>query len=265
MVSLADKRLMLELKNYGKEKRVICDNIYEIDPTGIYLYVDEKNIRKQKALILGAKDTAYENGFYAFDIVIPDTYPFNPPQVKHLTTDGRIRFNPNLYTCGKVCLSILGTWAGPAWCSTMNIQTVLQYLRMIMNEDPLRNEPGYSSPDTYKKEANIYNEYVRYHNYNYAIHTIYKSNTYPMFKEIIDELFTKTYNRNIEMLEKKVEKNKTEHLVLSYAVGSAIVNWEELLNKFKSTEKKTELKLNLLPDGTMTVDELQTKLTETKL
>ena len=26
---------------------------------------------------------------------------------------GKVRFNPNLYNDGKVCLSILGTWAGP--------------------------------------------------------------------------------------------------------------------------------------------------------
>lgn len=23
-----------------------------------------------------------------------------------------MRFNPNLYNCGKVCLSLLGTWSG---------------------------------------------------------------------------------------------------------------------------------------------------------
>lgn len=25
---------------------------------------------------------------------------------------GSVRFNPNLYACGKVCLSLLGTWSG---------------------------------------------------------------------------------------------------------------------------------------------------------
>ena len=25
---------------------------------------------------------------------------------------GSVRFNPNLYNCGKVCLSLLGTWSG---------------------------------------------------------------------------------------------------------------------------------------------------------
>jgi hypothetical protein len=36
-----------------------------------------------------------------------------PPQVSFKTTGGgSIRFNPNLYAEGKVCLSLLGTWSG---------------------------------------------------------------------------------------------------------------------------------------------------------
>ena len=33
---------------------------------------------------------------------------------KHQTGAGQVRFNPNLYNCGKVCLSLLGTWQGGA-------------------------------------------------------------------------------------------------------------------------------------------------------
>lgn len=29
-----------------------------------------------------------------------------------LTGKGKIRFNPNLYKDGKICLSLLGTWRG---------------------------------------------------------------------------------------------------------------------------------------------------------
>ena len=35
------------------------------------------------------------------------------------TSGGQVRFNPNLYSTGKVCLSILGTWraehSGEQW------------------------------------------------------------------------------------------------------------------------------------------------------
>jgi hypothetical protein len=43
-------------------------------------------------------------------------YPQKPPKVQFLTTGGgTVRFNPNLYESGRVCLSLLGTWDGPSW------------------------------------------------------------------------------------------------------------------------------------------------------
>jgi baculoviral IAP repeat-containing protein 6 len=32
--------------------------------------------------------------------------------IAQCTGGGAVRFNPNLYNCGKVCLSLLGTWTG---------------------------------------------------------------------------------------------------------------------------------------------------------
>ena len=60
-------------------------------------------------LVTGPFDTPYEGGLFHFFIRFPPNYPFSPPRVKFMTTDdGRVRFNPNLYQNGKVCLSILG-------------------------------------------------------------------------------------------------------------------------------------------------------------
>ncbi len=60
-----------------------------------------------------------------FTIYCPPEYPDVPPLVNLETTGGgSVRFNPNvsctsstlllewLYNCGKVCLSLLGTWSG---------------------------------------------------------------------------------------------------------------------------------------------------------
>ena len=67
-------------------------------------------------MIIGPSDTPYANGCFLFDIFLPGSYPNSPPQVQFLTTGGgRVRFNPNLYENGKVCLSLLGTWSGPSW------------------------------------------------------------------------------------------------------------------------------------------------------
>jgi ubiquitin-conjugating enzyme E2 Z len=61
-----------------------------------------------------------------------------------LTTGNRtVRFNPNLYREGKVYLSILGTWEGPAWTTINTISTVLLSIQSLMNQNPYYNEPGY--------------------------------------------------------------------------------------------------------------------------
>lgn len=61
------------------------------------------------ALITGPFDTPYEGGFFYFVIRCPPDYPIRAPRVKLITTgDNQVRFNPNLYKNGKVCLSILG-------------------------------------------------------------------------------------------------------------------------------------------------------------
>ncbi|KAH9375391.1 hypothetical protein HPB48_017181 [Haemaphysalis longicornis] len=61
------------------------------------------------ALIVGPRSTPYEGGLFHFLLKCPPDYPIRPPRVRLMTTDGgAVRFGPNLYADGKVCLSILG-------------------------------------------------------------------------------------------------------------------------------------------------------------
>lgn len=64
-------------------------------------------------MIAGPEGTPYAGGLFEFDCFLPLDYPQKPPLV-HLRTTGNgiVRFNPNLYANGKVCLSLLGTWPG---------------------------------------------------------------------------------------------------------------------------------------------------------
>lgn len=80
-----------------------------------------------------------QGGCFEFDILLPADYPNRPPQVQFLTTgSGRIRFNPNLYNTGKVCLSLLGTWSGPGWDSKastllqVNTATIGDFLMVLL-------------------------------------------------------------------------------------------------------------------------------------
>ena len=78
-------------------------------------------------------------------------YPTTAPEVKARTTNGgRCRFNPNIYSCGKVCLSILGTWrSAPSeeWSSAQGLESILLSIQSLMAPNPFENEPGYDRSD----------------------------------------------------------------------------------------------------------------------
>ena len=151
-------RVMQDLVDFNNNK-----------PDGIYLYTDKNNIFNNYALIIGPKNTPYFGGNFIFEIKFPKNYPSSPPFVKLLTTDKTVRFNPNLYECGKVCLSILGTWNGPSWKKVMNIRLVLLSIQSLLNEFPVINEPGFEDVKPDDEKSIEYNHYIIYYNYKIAI------------------------------------------------------------------------------------------------
>ena len=85
-----------------------------------------------RVAISAPEGTPYAAGVFVFDVRFPPSFPAAPPSVTMLTTGrGTVRFNPNLYECGKVCLSLLGTWTGRQSCELWNPEesTVLQVRR----------------------------------------------------------------------------------------------------------------------------------------
>lgn len=157
---IAVKRIFNDMKDLNQDP---------LDKEGIYHYFNEDDITSAYIMIIGPEDTPYENGFYFFKFTFPNTYPFQPPAVKFQTLDGNIRFNPNLYTCGKVCLSLINTWEGPKWTSCQTVRSVLISLRGLVLgvKHPLQNEPGYESiTDT---RSIYYNNVISHENYRVAV------------------------------------------------------------------------------------------------
>ncbi|KAG5183636.1 ubiquitin-conjugating enzyme/RWD-like protein, partial [Tribonema minus] len=115
------------------------------------------------------------DGLFEFDIRLPQRYPVVAPEVHFLTTgNGSVRFNPNLYNSGKVCLSLLGTWRGPGW--EPNKSTLLQVFvsiqSLILVPDPWFNEPGYEHDMGTPKgdaESESYNQTIRAGTLRFAI------------------------------------------------------------------------------------------------
>jgi ubiquitin-protein ligase len=133
---------------------------------GIYFkFVNQNDYTKFRMMIVGPKGP-YENCLFFFTISFDKQYPINSPTVK-FHCPYSIRCHPNLYRNssdlrdGKVCLSILGTWSGPCWTPMMSFTTIAQTILMILDDNPLCNEPAfYNSKGTDK--VNKYTEYVEY-------------------------------------------------------------------------------------------------------
>ncbi|MFT7805918.1 baculoviral IAP repeat-containing protein 6 isoform X6 [Arapaima gigas] len=117
--------------------------------SSVFVRCDEERLDIMKVLITGPADTPYANGCFEFDVYFPQDYPNSPPLVNLETTGGHsVRFNPNLYNDGKVCLSILNTWHGrpeEKWNPQTSsfLQVLVSVQSLILVAEPYFNEPGY--------------------------------------------------------------------------------------------------------------------------
>jgi ubiquitin-conjugating enzyme E2 Z len=189
--------------NTNKTTMRIIQDIYDFNknkPEQIYLYIDKSNIMIQYALIMGPSDTPYFGGYFFFEIKYPDDYPKNSPSVQLLTINNNVRFNPNLYENGKVCLSILGTWNGPSWSPVMNIRLVLESIRSLLGQFPIQNEPGFEYVNPNDISSIEYNQYIIYNTYKLAIIDVLNNK----FKNISDKF--------VEEIKNEFNKNKKKLL-----------------------------------------------------
>lgn len=199
----------------------------------IFCRVSKTNFNIFSFLISGPKDTPYENGLFEFHAYFPADYPNTAPSVLINNTDGgNVRFNPNLYANGKVCLSLLGTWSGQEgekWnpqTSTF-LQVMVSIQSLILVDDPYFNEPGYEyemKTLSGKKKSQEYNEEKQYQTILCAM--IQMIQNPPIgFEEVVKEHFTR----------------KKEEII------ARTLLWEERasLHKAKITENRNKLLLLL--------------------
>jgi ubiquitin-conjugating enzyme E2 Z len=137
-----------------------CQRVLELADSGIFWVGDDARLTHGWAIVFGCHGTPYYGGAFCFEVNFPDNYPFAPPSFVYLTNDGRTRFNPNLYKNGKVCLSLLNTWAGEQWSGIQSLSSILQSIQTaVINENPLENEPAYPHA-TMQRDSPIYNRLI---------------------------------------------------------------------------------------------------------
>ena len=210
-------------------KRIVLDykDLLDDPIENIFYYAEEDNMYKGYALIIGPKDTPYENGFYFFEFNFQDNYPFSPPKVKFHNYDGFTRFNPNLYINGYVCLSILNTWEGEKWSSCQSIRSILLTLSSILNDSPLLNEPGFTVDHPNLKE---YNEILEFKNVEiYVLKYLEKTNLAYPFHQFYPTL-VRYFIQNYDKLVEKCRNKSNKHIQLSiYNNMTAYVDYKQVL------------------------------------
>jgi ubiquitin-protein ligase len=223
-------RLLHDVKNIIKNP---------LTENGIYYVHDDEDMLKGYALIIGPSDTPYFGGNYFFEINYPTNYPHSPPHVIYCTNGDNIRFNPNLYTNGKVCVSILNTWRGEQWTSCQTISTLLLTLCTLLCKDPLLNEPGVTKTHN---DFTTYTKIIEYKNIDIAILKMVNKTTgvYPerfdFFYQIIKEHFIKNAEIIIKYLDGKNANNANDiHLSTSMYNMNVVLNYNKLLKQFKET------------------------------
>ncbi|CAF3952491.1 unnamed protein product [Rotaria sordida] len=183
--------------------------VFKDPPPGVFIAPDPDNITKIHALVVGPFDTPYEGGFFYFIIRCPPDYPIRAPRCRLMTTgNNTVRFNPNLYRNGKVCLSILGTWSGPSWSPAQCLSSLIISIQSLMSENPYHNEPGYEQERT-SGDSKDYNEVIKHETLRVAVCEILENqNSCPkQLREVIIKQFFEFFEYYVDTCKKNLDKD----------------------------------------------------------
>ncbi len=249
MASRAFKRIAKEISDLNKDANDLAEN-------GVYTYVNEENMKEVYALFIGREKTPYHHGFYFIKFTYPEDYPMSPPKAfyatqGHIAGNGGVRFNPNLYTCGKVCLSMLNTWQGPGWVPTNTIINVFMAIQaLVLHEVPLHNEPGYANHSVKDPVVQGYNRLIEYANYNIGIYEMlnHPPKGFEIFLPIMEKYFVEHFNEIISNIE-EIKTKYSQADIRCGAYGQCNVK-----PNYDSTIQKLSEKYALLTNSVAQVD-----------
>lgn len=200
METIATKRILRDIEMLRKNADLLAKQ-------GIYFHITEDNIFQLYALIIpnhkhqDGLESPYTGGFFLFELTFPHTFPIEPPKIIFHPQQSAFRLHPNYYQNGKVCLSVINTWASADWSPSTSIMALLHILEERFTERALCFEPGCesSSYDDLKK----YNDIVEY---GKCVTTIFPilCKAHPLYTPF-DQIICKFITENADMYRKRLE------------------------------------------------------------
>ncbi|KAJ2516856.1 Ubiquitin-conjugating enzyme E2 14 [Coemansia sp. RSA 2049] len=141
-------KLQTELKDLAKNvnssfslEKIVDDNVF-------------------KALF-GPPDSYYENGLFRVEINFPPDYPNEPPELRFLSEI----WHPNIYSDGKVCISILHTAGSDpsdyekpeeCWRPVLTAEAVLMSVISLLGNPNLESPANIDAANMYRNNQRQY-------------------------------------------------------------------------------------------------------------
>jgi ubiquitin-conjugating enzyme E2 R len=113
-------------------------------------------------LIVINPDSAFNGAYLKCEMSFTDKYPYSPPTFKFI----RSIYHPNIYTDGKVCISILhapgedeqsGELASERWSSVQSVETVLRSILLLLDEPEISSPANVDAGILYRDNKEAYN------------------------------------------------------------------------------------------------------------
>jgi ubiquitin-protein ligase len=139
-------------------------NAYEMDKThpvkGLKFIRDETDVKKIKFLIKCMDDSDWKDKTLTGEIDLPESYPFQPPKIRFTCN----LYHPNVYTDGRVCLSILNSQPDQfgyftketLWSPACGLDTVMLSIWNVLLEPNLESPANLDACIDYRKNKESY-------------------------------------------------------------------------------------------------------------
>lgn len=142
MSTPSKRRLLKDFKNLkdSKNKTVFASPL-------------EDDILTWCALIVGPKETPFEDATFSMTMTFDESYPSTPPLCKFISKV----FHPNIYTNGDLCLDILTN----RWSPTYNVLSVLISVQSMLNDPNIQSPANLEAANLYDNDKQLYVRRVR--------------------------------------------------------------------------------------------------------
>ena len=146
------------IKRLNKELRQLNESPSELFTIGL---VNEDDLFTWCGIIFGPSDTIYEGGMFRFEMKFPSKFPIEPPSFRFLNSV----FHPNVYSDGRVCISILNKGedqfgyeaTDERWTPVRSIESILISICSIIADPNIDSPANVDSSVLYRDNREEFN------------------------------------------------------------------------------------------------------------